>query len=260
MPILTVVEAIRVRDEEQSDREIAVAGHVQHPPFVYCGFEPSPRNPAQLPCTEYKLSDQGRLLIELGTETPIPAWPGPSIELGVDLVDQKLLPSDALVGDPRVVLIGHFHDRRAELCPRDRIEACGRTFVVDRVRERGGARLDLSTLLRTDPHAAASLVWRDEDVDRRLATTSPGLQILSRIAIAGERLGDIEPALGTGGLGLIDRQIVWDVTALEPSGQRRTFLLVDGTNEAYVDDPAAPVRFAPFGVPDLSPPGSPATP
>ena len=76
------------------------------------------------------------------------------------------------------------------------------------------------------------------DVDRLSLAAVPSFEILSRVALPGHRIRELEPALGTGALSIIDRPIAWVVTGLDASAGgsapvRRTFLIVDGTAEAY---------------------------
>jgi hypothetical protein len=84
-------------------------------------------------------------------------------------------------------------------------------------------------------------------------TAVPNLEILSRVALPGHRIGELEPSLGTGILGIIHRPIAWVVTGLDRTADgppmRRTFLLVDGSDEAYETVPwdvEPSVGFAPF--------------
>ena len=97
-------------------------------------------------------------------------------------------------------------------------------------------------------------VWTPADVDRLLLAAVPDFEILSRVALPGHRIRELEPALGTGALGIIDRPVAWVVTGLEAGGGgapvRRTFLLVDNTAEAYETVPwdVANVGFVPFAL------------
>ncbi len=96
----------------------------------------------------------------------------------------------------------------------------------------------------------------------------PDLEILSRVALPGHRIRELEPALGTGALGIIDRPVAWEVTGLDAGASgsapvRRTFLIVDGTAEAYETVPweVDNVGFVPFtlvGTP-LAPSPSPTS-
>jgi hypothetical protein len=260
LPILSVTEAIAVRDLEQSDREIAVRGFYARWAPTRCRLATEPVSPLLASCDRpfEWLTERLEPIAGVGLQTESPT--SPAIHPSLVLVDASPIPAHT-AAVVEVVVVGHFHDRRVELCPTDRRDACGNTFLVDRIEEVSGAPIGTSTVVDLDPRPPEALQWQPEDVDASLEATIPGLDVLSRVAIAGGRIGDIEPALGTGGLGLIDRPIVWDVTALEPSESgdaptRQTFLLVDGTDEAYRDDPNAPVRFVPFA---LAPP-VPATP
>ncbi len=155
-----------------------------------------------------------------------------------------------------VVFIGHFHDRRGHpnLCATGKDADCD-GFVVDGIRSVGGENVPASTLISLEPYPDMPRhepVWTPADVDRLLLAAAPDFEILSRVALPGHRIRELEPALGTGALGIIDRPIAWVVTGLDAGGGgapvRRTFLLVDNTAEAYETVPwdVDNVGFVPF--------------
>lgn len=263
LPILTVSEAIAVRDGGPDDREIAVSGFLGAGPVFFCAFNPAPLNPTELRCSQSWLMERPESLLTVGV--------GESVASGRNPTGPALSPSFALVDAPpghpltrdgnstpsAVVLIGHFDDRRAVMCPADSVPACTDTFVVDRVESVEGARTAANVRLDLDPldgRPARGLTWKPDEVAARLLSEVPNLTILSQVAVASPRVGELEPSLGTGALGIIDRrEIVWLVTGLEATtgGQepaRRAFLIVDGTAEAYEAVPfnVDNVGFVPF--------------
>ena len=141
-----------------------------------------------------------------------------------------------------VVFIGHFHDRRGHpnVCATGTNVDC-HGFVVDGIRSVGGKDVPASTVSDLEPYAEEARhepTWTPADVDRLLLAAVPDLEILSRVALPGHRIRELEPALGTGALGIIDRPVAWEVTGLDAGASgsapvRRTFLIVDGTAEAY---------------------------
>jgi hypothetical protein len=260
LPILSVDEAITVRVEDVADREIAVRGYFSPADLGRrCGASIA-INPVRLDCpfdTQWLLDtpqplDGFRTSLPPGRVGFQPLLPGLDTSLLTEGANRGLA-ARSLV---EVVLIGHFHDRRghAALCDRADASACD-GFVADGIYSVGGE------LIRTnnDSEVPASgdvqvpPTWAAEDVDRLILDAVPGLQILSRVALVGSLIPTLEPALGTGALGIIDRPFVWLVTGLDPGvdgkqPMRRTFLLVDGTAEAYESAPwdLSDIGFIPF--------------
>jgi hypothetical protein len=260
LPLLRVTDAMSIRDAGVDDRELAVAGFLSGSAPMMCPFDPSPPNPTYLRCSPSWLMEMPESLITVNEGVVSGRGPtGPALH-----------PSFAEVGQPparpfsrqgkstptAVVLIGHFDDRRSVLCPARPIPACADTFVVDRVASVEGSpmaphvRLDLEPIAPEPRHEPT---WTPDDVERLLMTAVPNLEILSRVALPGHRIGELEPSLGTGILGIIHRPIAWVVTGLDRTADgppmRRTFLLVDGSDEAYETVPwdvEPSVGFAPF--------------
>jgi hypothetical protein len=276
LPVLTVAEAIAIRDADPTDREIVVRGYFSPAPAVRCvplGFV---ANPVRLECpdTFQWLVATPRPLGEISNVLP-------SGRIGfqpvLPFLDTSVLRQIATKAEMdgslvEVVFIGHFHDRRGHtnLCGTGNDADCD-GFVVDGIRSVGGVAVPTSTVIDLEPYPQMPRrqpSWTTADVDRLLLAAAPDVEILSRVALPGHRIRELEPALGTGALGVIDRPIAWAVTGLDPGADgsapvRRTFLLVDGTAEAYetvpwdVDD----VGFVPFAlVPlPLAPSPSPVT-
>jgi hypothetical protein len=276
LPILGVAEAIAVRDQDATDREIAVRGYFLPADLrLRCGASFLAINPVRLRCpfnTQWLL-DTPQPLDGSRTSLP-PARIGfqpllPGLDTSVlDEAADRGLATQSLV---EVVLIGHFHDRRGHpnLCDSADVSACD-GFIADGIYSVGGDLIPPSTIVQVaasgDPQVG--LTWTADDVDRLILEVVPRFQILSRVASAGSEIPSLEPALGTGALGIIDRPLAWLVTGLDPGTNdtqpvRRTFLLVDGTAEAYESAPwdLSDVGFIPFhliGLPQASEEPSPS--
>lgn len=265
LPILTVSEAIAVRDAGLDDREIAVSGFLGAGPVFFCAFNPAPPNPTELRCSHSWLMERPESLLTVGV--------GESVASGRNPSGPALSPSFALVDAPpgnrmqrdgnsiptAVVLIGHFDDRRAAMCSAESLGSCRDTFIVDRVDSVEGVRIPPAPNVRIDLElreggSPRTLAWAPEDVSRKLRAAFPNLAILSEVAISADRVGDLEPSLWSGALGIAERPvIVWLVTGLDRTDGdaapvRRTFLIVDGTAEAYEDVPrdVSNIGFVPF--------------
>jgi hypothetical protein len=285
LPILSVDEAIAVRGEDVTDREIVVRGYLVPAALGRrCGASSSAViNPVRLDCpydTQWLLHtptplDGIRTSLPPGRIGFQPLLPGLDTSLLTEAADR----GQAARSLVEVVLIGHFHDRRGHpaLCGVADASACD-GFVADGIYSVGGDRIQPSTLIELPASRNAQVrpTWTADDVDRLILEAVPRLQILSRVALAGSDIPSLEPALGTGALGVIDRPFAWLVTGLDPGtkGQlplRRTFLLVDGTAEAYESAPwdVSNVGFVPFHLvalplaseepspsPSIAPPGA----
>lgn len=259
LAIMSVAEALAVRTSDGGDREIAVRGYFSPARTdILCPVSPLPENPARLECplnTQWLLDaperiDDYRLPSgRTGFNVVLPFIDDAALDDAVDEAAAR----DSLT---EVVFIGHFDDRRGDptLCGTGNEEDCD-GFVVDSIREVDGARQPPSAVIDMAPWPGAPPVaptWTVEQLDRAIIAAVPDLEILSRVSLPGYRIRELEPSLGTGAHGLIDKPVVWSVTGLSRSGEadpiRRTFLVVDGTSEAYEavafeDDPTG---FVPF--------------
>jgi len=270
LPILTVTEAIAVRSATNEPQEIAVAGFLSLPdPGIRCaGLQAgSSINPVRLECPDTFgwLLESSRPLDAIRSSLPANRVGFQPLFPGLDTAELRAVEGPEL---PEVVLIGHFHDRRSRgaLCDAVEIGACD-GFVATAIASIGGKTVAASTVIDLEPVAPEPRrepVWTPDDVDRLILAPAPDLDVLSRVALPGHRIGELEPALGTGILGVIDRPIAWLVNGLQPdpSGlpRLRTFLLVDGApDEAYEADSASRIGFTPIDLagPAISPPPSP---
>jgi hypothetical protein len=266
LPILSAAEAIAVRDGgDPGDRELAVHGWFSPARPLPCPAPPRSVNPVRLQCpfgSQWLLDSPEPLAARQSAPTSGRA----GFQALLPFLDQAALTTAARPATREarlveVVLIGHFHDRRGHgaLCDVPDPAACA-GFVADGIYSIDGVRAPTSTIVDLEPwepeprHEPA---WTPADVDGLFDVALPSLEILSRVALPGHRVSQIEPALGTGGLGVIDRDVVWSVTGLDvgPGSApiRRTFLVVDGTAEAYETAPweVSNIGFVPFRLIDL---------
>jgi hypothetical protein len=239
LPIVDIRQAIRVRDAGADDSEIAVRGWFTPAPPVSCDPAAGAArvSPVQTICPDQLtwLTEDAESLVHVSgdrtdTHAPnglglnpyldglatdwFPALPGPGADGGSTPAD--------------VVFLGHFDDRRAELCPRDEIDACRDRFVVDAVAFVHGVAQPASVVDRTS--GAVSSV---ADIESIVATETPASPILSMTVVDGATgLAAVEPSLGTGQAGLIDQARLWVVRVLE--GDRVvTYVVIDGSDAIY---------------------------
>ena len=268
LPVVSVSEAIAIRDTDPTDREIAVRGYFSPAQPISC---PAPQlggseNPIRLDCplmTQWLLENPERLV----TRTPnsMAGHPpvGPAFHPVLPFLDMSAVTASERNDDPvELVVIGHFHDRRGDpdtaLCGATAEAKCD-GFVVDGIHSVAGTRVASSTVIDLEPwppEPRREPTWTPYDVDRLVQRAVPSFAILSRVALPGHRIRELEPSLGTGALNIIDRPIAWVVTGLDASAAgsppvRRTFLIVDGTAEAYETAPwnvEPNVGFVPFAL------------
>jgi hypothetical protein len=226
MPILSVAEAIAVRDTDPTDREIAVRGYVAPAARTFGCARPfnAARNPIRVDCP-----GDGQWLVDTPSRRgPIPGtlvsdrvgFPSVMPFLDRSPLDAVTATASADNSLAEVVVIGHFHDRRGvpTLCDVPDPAACA-AFVVDSIFSIDGQLVPSSTVVDLEPQAGEARrepSWSTADVDRLVLAALPRLQVLSRVALPGHRIYELEPALGTGALGIIDRPIAWAVTGIEP--------------------------------------------
>jgi hypothetical protein len=231
LPVLSVAEAIAIRDGTADDREIAVHGFVSGRLLASCPFDPRPPNPTDLRCPEgstWLMSEPESVVTRTSNSVTMHGPAGPALNPGLALVDTTGVVSDSDVANP-VLFIGHFDDRRADSCPVDIRPTCADTFIVDRI-DRG----TMQTVTFNDQAAAGQT---DSEIDALINRVDPTLRILSRRVVAIDRLAAIEPVYQQtpGGAPSYVSGAAWLVTALPPvdgdgRAVARTFVIFDGTD------------------------------
>jgi hypothetical protein len=268
LPVVSVSEAIAIHDTDPTDREIAVRGYFSPALPLPC---PAPdvrtsENPIRLDCplmTQWLLENPERLVTRSSNSMEGRAPDGPAFHPVFPFIDMSAVTAAGRKDDPvELVVIGHFHDRRGDpdtaLCGATPDANCD-SFVIDGIHSVAGTRVASSTVIDLEPwppEPRREPTWTSDDVDRLVQNAVPSFAILSRVALPGHRIRELEPSLGTGALNIIDRPIAWVVTGLDASAggsppMRRTFLIVDGTAEAYETAPwnvEPNVGFVPFAL------------
>jgi hypothetical protein len=234
LPVLSVDDAVAIRDSGVDDREIAIHGFLSGRVMMSCPFTPHPPNPTELRCTEaftWLMSAPESIVLRNGNSVTVHGPTGPALNPGLALVDTTGVISDSDVATP-VAFIGHFDDRRADFCPVDIRPTCADTLMVDRI-DRG----TLATVTVKDLAQPDQPVQADSEIDALIQRVDPSLRILSRRVVANERLSSTEPvyAATSGGTPSYVSSAAWLVTALPPvdaNGRAiaRTFVIFDGTD------------------------------
>jgi hypothetical protein len=268
LPVVSVSEAIAIRDTDPTDHELAVRGFFSPAQPISC---PAPQfgiseNPIRLDCplmTQWLLENPERLMTRSSNSMEGHPPAGPAFHPVFPFLDMSAVTAADTTGDPvELVVIGHFHDRRGDpdtnLCGATAEAKCD-GFVVDGIHSVAGTRVRSSTVIDLEPWGSEPRqepTWTPDDVDRLVLRAVPSFAILSRVALPGHRIRELEPSLGTGALNIINRPIAWVVTGLDAGAGgsppvRRTFLIVDGTAEAYETAPwnvEPNVGFVPFAL------------
>jgi hypothetical protein len=240
LPVMSVSDAIAIRDAGIDDREIAVRGwYAPYYPTRACGFPTrlEPVSPLQAGCPDDRLwlmQDPEPVITATGSGISWRGPTGPAINPEFDEIDMSWVqPIDDVARLEELVVVGHFDDRRSNLCPRAEQDVCRERFVVDRVSWVDGETLPTSVLdlFQEQPPATPFA-----DVKAALDRITGGAPVLSAIRVDGPiGLASVEPSLGTGQANLIDHDALWVVRVLASEGAA-TYLLVDGSDAFYQMD------------------------
>jgi hypothetical protein len=223
-----VEAALAIRNAERGNRELLVEGFLSPPAVVSC---PSPSesvvNPTRPKCPESMqwLMDQPERLT--AGASPV----GPAFQPSFALVQPPTFPPSDDAAPLRIVVVGHFHDRRAALCEGDRA-LCDATFLVDRVFSVDGVELPVATQRVAEGTPKES----EPDVDALVAVAALDAIVVSRQLVTLERIYGIEPVLMEDPVvpHFADQTyLTWIVTTVDLAGEvplARTFALIDGTS------------------------------
>lgn len=242
LQVTSFTDAIAIRDAEADDREIAVQGWFEGGVSPAC---PAPLanqvSPVQLTCPDgftWLMDRPESLVHRSGNGTDMRRPDGPALNPDLDGLDLSWVQTnggfdangDSIPTD--VVLIGHFDDRRAEICPLEEIGACRDRFVVDAVAVVHGEPQPPSVVRET-----GDAVSSEQDIATIVLDEAPGSQIMSATVVDGPTgLAAYEPALGTGQANLIDQRALWIVRVLE-SERAVTYIVIDGSDAIYEMNP-----------------------
>jgi len=243
---VSVSQALAFRDASPEAGEIRVTGWIRGGLAIPCPLALLPANPTRLECSQALPwlvespadGGSGRL-----NQQPAGPWFQPSFAL----VDTGPFPalqpgsSGRLTGPVEVTVTGHFHDRRAVLCP---ALSCTSTFVVDRIDSVGGVAVGTTTSdaltvsverdnsvssIELPPPSSADQL--DADLGQVTGIANP-LIVLNRRVMATDALLDAEPGLSAGWPGIGTARVVTALTAIETGAgsgppRPRTFLFPD---------------------------------
>jgi hypothetical protein len=261
LPVLSVDDAVAIRDSGVDDREIAIHGFLSGRVTMSCPFIPHPPNPTELRCAEaftWLMSAPESIVFRNGDSVTVHGPTGPALNPGLALVDTTGVMPDSDAATP-VAFIGHFDDRRADLCAVDIRPTCADTFIVDRI-DRG----TMQTVTFNDQAAAGQT---DSEIDALINRVDSNLRIISRRVVAIENLGLTEPVYQAtpGGTPSYVSSAAWVVTALPPvdaSGRAiaRTFVIFDGTDIISEITRKGPVQVTLGEAPSSQDPTPTATP
>jgi hypothetical protein len=219
-------------------------------PVLACPFIPAGLNPTRIHCpqTFQWMMERPEALMTVGAGSASGGPPtGPAFHPSFALVDPPDVPiPDRGPAQPvPVMLVGHFHDRRAALCEANPPQEtpCGDVFVVDRVAAINEAPQAVVTRLdnvrfdaATQQQVTEQPVDLQEDVDQLVIDAVRGGSILSRqLVTIGQVIGiepilandDVIPHMGN------PATLMWIVTVLDARSDvpvARTFALMDSSN------------------------------
>ena len=243
VPVSSVAEAIGIRDRFQDDRELVVAGWFANGPAMFCTLFVGPANPTSMTCSPPWLMNTAE---QTETADGYHQPQGPAFHPSFALVGQPELPAPLDAGGGggspvSMMVVGHFHDRRAVLCPASARSECGQVFVVDRIASVGGVALPVGTTYALDvqvqtnntvANATVPPTSLADDLDGQILSVVPSVTVLSRRVMSIDTLAEAEPALAGGWAALGTAVVVTSVIALDPGGtsgpaRARTFLSPD---------------------------------
>ena len=222
LQVRTVPEALAVL-EGNSPEEIAVQGWYERPPPLHC----SPA--AALGSTllddrcegsyTVLMRDPESLIRRTSSSMEVTEPSGPALHVAFAAAlppPPNALPGAGSSTPVHVVFVGHFRDRRAELCAPERQESCHATFLVDAVAWAD----EHSIAFRPVDWRGSTDQWLRPPVDPvELALANlPGASVLGVTVMPGEHIGRLEPALAGEAADLSAQPSLWLVTALMPPG------------------------------------------
>jgi hypothetical protein len=251
---VTVAVALAFRDASPEPGEIQVTGWLRDGVAVPCPALIQPGNPARLDCPQAlpwiveRASDAG-----VGALDSVPS--GPALQPSFALVDAGAVPNAVAATPVEITVTGHFHDRRAILCP---TFDCFSTFVVDRIDSVADIAQPIVTsynlAIQVEKGATTSgieippsgIADQYDNAVVHVAEGASPLLVLSRRVMSIDGLLEAEPALAGGWSGIGTARIVTSLTAIETglgSGppQPRTFLVPDGSGTIFEMGPTGPV-------------------
>jgi hypothetical protein len=245
LPVITVEEALRHRDEALDDTELAVAGYWYRQDLEGLRFGSCLSTRAASPILP-SCNDRGVWLT--ASPEPLPSSPGgiafrlPSSPAIEPVIRNAVSMDDDGAGNGELVLlVGHFDDHRAAICTGDIVSACRGSFVVDVVLDPADPSLDIGRVERRFSNTQAVLdLEATAEAAERVATQAPrgASRIVAAFAVSGDDLRLHEPQM-IAVPELTEAAAVWVIRYLDDDvGGRpvvRTKLVIDGPPESLAD-------------------------
>ena len=256
LPVISVLDAIALRDAGEDNREIAVrAWFAPYYPSRACGFASNeqPVWPLLVECPEDRLwlmQDPEPVITVTDSGLSWRGPTGPAISPAFGDIDRSwALPVEDTTRLVELVVVGHFDDRRSAACPADLGQDCRDRFVVDRIDS-----VDGETLPTSQVDLVESVGMPFDEAEHIVDAVRPGVAILSAVHVDGDGgLRRIEPALADQGSDLLQERAVWVVRVLDGE-ELETYVVVDSTGSIYALTLDGPVLVA------LSTPGERVSP
>jgi hypothetical protein len=262
---ITVGEALDHRDLALDDTELAIEG------FAWT-------TNLTLDCAQSETGPRffSGCAIPMTWLAPTDATTGPAGNLtpvgaGLNLTVQPETIGGLAAKPTKVIVLGHFDDHRAGLCPRGWLHPCDRQFVVDAIVSPENGTIDRTQSPQPDPPARPQATRETALGWLGLSATDPRLVV--GYPVRTTELGDIEPAAvgaapfhgldtvwiarwiqsGTDGRPVLRTRIVGDPADPAGSPPRAYDVTASGLNSAPLPGDPAPT---PRSTADL-PPGAP---
>jgi hypothetical protein len=256
LPVVSVDEAIVIRDAGVDDRELAVrAWYAPYYPTRACGrtSNEQPVWPLLVECPDDRLwlmQDPEPVITVTDSGISLRGPTGPAISPAFGDIDRSwAFPIEDTTRLVELVVVGHFDDRRSAACPADLDQACRDRFVVDRIDSVDGEALPTSKV-----EAVEGVGMPFDDAAHIIDAVRPGVSILSAVHVDGEYgLRRMEPGLAERGSSLVQEAMLWVVRVLDGE-ELGTYVIVDSTGSIYELAADGPVLLA------LSTPGEPVSP
>jgi len=260
LPVISVQDALALRDADVGDRELAVRGWFSPIAPIECPAPATwPVSPVEPNCPDdwIVLMSEPESLVAVTQDGAISegrAPSGPAIRIDLNDIDTSWMPTLPDVGPAvpvELVVLGHFDDRRSALCPEAVEQQCRERMVIDRVVTVDGVQQRPAPVIQVQGMESTA-----DAVATIVLFQARGGEILAMTVVDGETgIGRIEPSLGTGRGGFIDQRAIWVIRSLE--GDRvTTYLVVDGSAAVHRMEPdGSTTRISPEPTPATPPPG-----
>jgi hypothetical protein len=242
LPIISVGDAIAIRDAGIDDREIAVHGWFWPVAPIPCTL--SPLTSLQPVCLDqYVVLMAGPEVLGTGGSSGYSgARPtGPSFQIDLDDLDNAWQPALPASQPVEIAVVGHFDDHGSTSCSAEQQNACRDRFVVDRVDSVNDETLPTSIVDYLEGTGSPF-----DDAQAIIDAVRPGVTVLS----AAHAIGGFDPRRTDHAF---DDPARWIVRVLD-QGVLATYMVVDSTGSIYQLTADGPVLVA------LSTPGERVTP